>query len=473
LHHPDDSFRDGANHFFDRGYIYRRGIRVFFYPKTLYKGAIMKTSPQEIRVCLDIGSVKHYVVIGLSTGEILEEFSMEHNPKGIKKFFDRIDQRIQKHQLPLSVAMEAYNGHARPIDQMVLDKNYRLFNVNNLKLARYKEIFPGPSKSDPVDARAILELFNMKEDSRVSKNALQEIFKAPKVNDQLKRFTRTRRQLINDKVRLTNRMQTDLQAVVPGLLEITGNICNRWFIIFLTSRDEIVKLKSVHLKTLLKIKGVGKGYASKIREWQESALFSSEADDIGEFIIKDAGRLIRLIEEIEDLEKRIEGLCKKSKTASRLQSIPGFGPICSGEIAGEIGTETRFKSEASLALYIGVAVVDKKSGKFDGTRSPHQVNVRAKSAMITAMARHVDQCPEAKRYYDKKRTEGKKHNQTLRSLARHMIRVIWSMLRDQRDYEIREEVELKTAVIDHNHKITLVEMSDNLQEETLKEQIVI
>jgi transposase len=108
-------------------------------------------------------------------------------------------------------------------------------------------------------------------------------------------------------------------------------------------------------------------------------------------------------------------------------TIPGFGPICSGEIAGEVGTESRFKSEASLAHY---AVVDKKSGKFDGSRAPYQVNARAKAAIITAMARHIDECPEAKRYYDRKRAEGKKYNQALRCLARHMVRVIWSMLRD-------------------------------------------
>lgn len=410
----------------------------------------MNLNSQEIRVCLDIGSEKHYAVIGLPTGEIFEEFPVIHSPQGISKFFDRVDKLSKKHQLPVSVAMEAYNGYARPIDQMVLDKNYRLFNVNNHKLARYKEIFPGPSKSDPVDARAILELFNMREDSRISKNALQEIFKAPEINEQLKRFTRTRRQLINDKVRLTNRMHADIQAVAPGLLGITGNITNRWFLNFLTSRNNIKKLKSLKLKTLLKIKGVGKGYAAKIQEWQKDALFSSAAEDIGEFILKDAQRLMRLIEEIDDLGKRIDKMCKKSKISSLLQSIPGFGSICAGEIAGEIGTETRFKSEASLALYLGVAVVDKKSGKFDGSRVPYQVNKRAKSAMITAMARHIDECPEAKRYYDKKRSEGKKHNQALRCLARHMVRVIWSMLRDNRAYQIREETSPISEVIGLN-----------------------
>lgn len=416
----------------------------------------MNLNSQEIRVCLDIGSEKHYAVIGLPTGDILEEFSIIHSPQGIKKFFDRVDKISKKHQLPVSVAMEAYNGYARPIDQMVLEKDYRLFNMNNHKLARYKEIFPGPSKSDPVDARTILELFNMKEDSRISKNALQEIFKAPEINEQLKRFTRTRRQLINDKVRLSNRMHGDLQAIAPGLLGITGNIANRWFLNFLTSSNNITKLKTLQLRRLLKIKGVGKGYAAKIQEWQKDALFSSKAEDIGEFILKDAQRLMRLIEEIEDLEKRIGSMCKKSKISSLLMSIPGFGPICSGEIAGEIGTESRFKSETSLALYLGVAVVDKKSGKFDGSRAPYQVNSRAKAAMITAMARHIDECPEAKRYYNKKRAEGKKHNQALRCLARHMVRVIWSMLRDNREYKVREEISTISFVLGEQEEVNKI-----------------
>jgi transposase len=397
----------------------------------------MKTCSREIRVAMDIGSAKHYAAVGLSTGEILEEFYIEHNPKGIKKFFSRLSALSCKYPFPISVAMEAYNGYARPMDRMTLEAGYRLFNVNNLKLARFKEIFPGPSKSDPTDTHAILQLFNMKEDDRIYKNALQEIVKVPEANDHLKRLTRCRRQLIEDKVRLSNRLHADLLAVAPGLLEITGSLSNRWFLNFLTCRHAIQQLKSLKLRTLLKIKGVGKGYAAKIQEWQQCALFSSSVCLVGEFIINDAKRLVRLIEEIQELERRIVILCDQSEIACRIGSIPGFGPICCGEIAGEIGTETRFKSEASLALYLGVAVVDKKSGKFNGTTTPRHVNTRAKNAITAAMAHHVEQCPEAKTYYEKKRGEGKKHNQALRALGRHMVRVIWSMLKNNRDYEIR------------------------------------
>lgn len=38
----------------------------------------------------------------------------------------------------------------------------------------------------------------------------------------------------------------------------------------------------------------------------------------------------------------------------------------------------------------------------------------------------------------KKRSEGKKHNQSVRALGRHLIRVIWSMFKNKRNYELRK-----------------------------------
>ncbi|MBC7221323.1 IS110 family transposase, partial [Candidatus Bipolaricaulota bacterium] len=42
-------------------------------------------------------------------------------------------------------------------------------------------------------------------------------------------------------------------------------------------------------------------------------------------------------------------------------------------------------------------------------------------------------------YYEKKRAEGKKHNQAVRALGRHLVRVMWAMFREDRDYELRED----------------------------------
>ncbi len=42
--------------------------------------------------------------------------------------------------------------------------------------------------------------------------------------------------------------------------------------------------------------------------------------------------------------------------------------------------------------------------------------------------------PESIRYYAKKRAEGKEHNHALRCLARQLIKVIFKMLNEDRDF---------------------------------------
>jgi len=142
----------------------------------------------------------------------------------------------------------------------------------------------------------------------------------------------------------------------------------------------------------------------------------------------------------------MKSLIGQSILATIIKSIPGFGIICSGELAGEIGTMERFKSEAGLAIYLGMAPLDNSSGNYKGTKSPKQVNKRAKKAMMAALAIHIRKADQSKTYYDKKRTEGKKYNQALRSLGRHLIRVIWSMVKNNRFYEsqINENIEKET-----------------------------
>jgi transposase len=110
--------------------------------------------------------------------------------------------------------------------------------------------------------------------------------------------------------------------------------------------------------------------------------------------------------------------------------MPGFGHVTIAELAGEIGTIERFENESSLALYLGMANLDNSSGKQKGSKAPKQVNERAKSAMMIAVDRHRKYVPQSQKYYEKKRTEGKKHNQAIRSLGRHLCRVIFKMLKE-------------------------------------------
>lgn len=391
-------------------------------------------SMAELRVAVDIGSKQHRVGIGGGDGGTLEEFDISHDRDGFAKFFNRIAAFEKRYQLPVVVAMEGFGGWARPLDQMIQQHGYELLNVNNVKLARFKEIFPGPAKSDKIDTRKMLQLMHMREVLPLGKTVLRRVDPVPVENEQLKRFTRRRRQLVEDKVRLISRLHSDLQAVSPGLLEITGDIDNLWFLNLLTSREDLTKLAGMKRASLLKIPGIGKAYAAKVEAWQKSAAFADETAWVGEMVISDAQRVVDLIRQIQAMEQRIETISASSEIATRIRTIVGFGPICSGTLAGEIGTFTRFGSEASLALYTGMTTLDNSSGTFVGTKNTRQVNRHARAAMMTAAARHIQYVPESRIYYDKKIAEGKTHNQAVRALGRHLIRVIWSMITHQRDY---------------------------------------
>lgn len=391
-------------------------------------------SMAELRVAIDIGSKKHRVGIGNSEGRLLEEFEITHDRDGFAEFFKRVTTIEKSLGLPVVVAIEGRGGWARPLDGMILKHGYELLNVNNVKLARFKEIFSGPAKTDKIDTRKILELMQMRVALPTRNRVLHRVVEPPLENEQLKRFTRRRRQLVDEKTRLTNRLGGELQGIAPGLLDITADIDNRWFLAFLSSRDSLIKLSGMRRASLLKIRGIGKVYADKIEVWQKNASIAPDAEWLGEMIASDANRIVELLDQIQALEQKIETIAAGSQIATRLRSITGFGPVCSSTLAGEIGTIERFETEASLALYIGMTRLDNSSGTYVGTKNTRQVNTHARAAMMTAAARHINFTPESQRYYDKKIREGKSHNQAVRALGRHLVRVIWSMLKHDRDY---------------------------------------
>jgi transposase len=388
----------------------------------------------ELQVAVDVGCTRHRVVIGRS-GELLEEFDIAHNAAGFSEFFGRVERHERRWGVPVAVVMEGYNGHARPLDERVLLHGYRLFNVNNLKLARFKEIFPGPAKSDAADARKMLEMYSLKDKLPLSREALQEVAPVSRINAQLKALTRRRKQLVNERKRVGSRLQADLQAVCPGLLEITGQADNLWFLNFLSARADLTKWKTMRESSLLALPGVGQSYANQIRLWQSQATFSGSVAWIGPMIVEDAKRMLELRCRIGALQKEIDALAKQSGIAGHIDSIPGFGSICSAELAGEIGSIQRFREESSLALYVGMAPLDNSSGARSGSKPPRHVNVRAKAALMIAAARNAAAVPKSRAFYDKKRAQGKTHNQALRALGRVLVRIIWSLLTQNRDYQ--------------------------------------
>jgi len=394
-------------------------------------------TPNELQIGIDVGSLNHAVAVSDGFGNIINEFEMTHTQKGFNHFFKIIEDEASKRDATITIAMEGYNGWARPLDSLILQKGYKLYNVNNVKLARFKEIFPAAAKTDAIDARKIVELFSLQKHLPVAKKVLQEIRISDDINAQLKKLTRRRKQLVEERMAIANRFGSDLQAEAPDLKSLTSSVDNLWFLRFITLKNDIRKLSKLRQQSIVKIKYLGKKNLSSIMQWQKEVLFADTLDYTASILYDDAMRILELKNKIKELTGQIDTLIPFSKIARVIKTIPGFSTISAGTLAGEIATLNRFNNEGSLALYLGMTNLDNSSGKYKGSKRNLATNRHAKMAMITATMKHTQHVKESKLYIEKKISEGKKYQQAIRSMGRHLTRVIWNMIKQDRDYEIR------------------------------------
>ncbi|MFC7262699.1 transposase family protein [Streptomyces lutosisoli] len=84
----------------------------------------------------------------------------------------------------------------------------------------------------------------------------------------------------------------------------------------------------------------------------------------------------------------------------------------------------------------GVAPIPRDSGKISGNlRRPRRYNRRLQRVFCISALFSIRHCEDSRRFYDRKRAEGKRHIQAVLALARRRVNVLWALLRDGRTYE--------------------------------------
>lgn len=63
-------------------------------------------------------------------------------------------------------------------------------------------------------------------------------------------------------------------------------------------------------------------------------------------------------------------------------------------------------------------------------------NRRLQRVHYTSALFSIRRCEESRRFYDRKRAEGKRHTQAVLALARRRVNVLWALSRDGRRYEL-------------------------------------
>ena len=121
-------------------------------------------------------------------------------------------------------------------------------------------------------------------------------------------------------------------------------------------------------------------------------------------------------------------------TGTRLTELYGIGPVIAGRILAEVDTIDRFPSKDHFASYNGTAPIDVSSGEQVRHRLSRAGNRRLNHALHMMAVTQIRQPNTVgRRYYERKRLEGKTPKEAMRCLKRRLSDVVyWQLVADRR-----------------------------------------
>ena len=159
-------------------------------------------------------------------------------------------------------------------------------------------------------------------------------------------------------------------------------------------------------------------------------------------------QLRMMIEQIKYIEAQVKDTEIEIKRimqmlASPIMTIPGIGKTLGAVILGEIGDITKFDNSKKLVAFAGIDATVRQSGEFEGTQnrmskrgSPYLRRALFQAALVACVGTKPD--PVLSAFYQKKIAEGKHHSTAVGAVARKMCNIIYSVLTENRPYEIRK-----------------------------------
>ena len=384
---------------------------------------------------LDWADKKHDICL-LEVGHTKFERSvLEHKPAVIQEWAEAVRKRFGGK--PVALGIELSRG---PIVSALLEFDFFvLFPINPATLAKYRQAFaPSRAKDDPTDAQIMVEMMQ-KHPEKLSpyKQESKEI-------RILRRLVEERRGLVNDRVRITNRITYALKAYFPQVLGWFRDKYTEVFMAFLERFPTLELAQKAKDKTLadffhahnVRYSATVKKRIAAIRE--ERPLSNDIAAIVPAKLTVELllAQLQSVCAGIARFDDEIEKLCAKMTDYKLFRDLPGAGATLSPRLLVAFGQDRdRFETAASVQMYAGIAPVTERSG------NKHWVHWRficsrfVRQTFVEWAGQTVPVCFWAKAFYEQQRAKGSRHQAALRALAFKWIRILFRCWKDRLPYD--------------------------------------
>ena len=315
-------------------------------------------------VGIDWADRKHDIALYDCATETWEEYVIQSRPQDILDWVNKLRARYGTGKI--AVALEQKRGPL--LYALCQYDNLVLFPINPRTVANYRKAFqPSRAKSDPVDARLLVELMQKHGDKL-------EVWKAgcPK-HRALRQWVESRRMLVGEKVRLTNRITASLKSYFPQVLDWFEDKDTFVFCAFIEQFSDVKAAQAASADTLTQFfqthhAGRRSAIARRIQQIQDAGPPLTEDDAI---VIPAKALTVGLIAllkvvltQLSEFNQQIAELFETLPDAELFESLPGAGPHLAPRLLAAFGEDrSRFSSAQAFMSYVGIAPVKEESGK--------------------------------------------------------------------------------------------------------------
>ena len=330
----------------------------------------------------------------------------------------------------------------------------RVVRAKGQKVAALRRYLRGPVKSDRIDA------FTLAKMAFIDPERLDEVYLAPAQVHALQRLTRQRKHLEDQITTHKKRIGSIVDGYLPGVRQAFTHPWSVQVRAFLHSQINPFAVVRAGEAALCRFLEEAKPGARCTRA--ESHLVYNACQNIltlqslcaaagmtnEDFFIDLQGEIdreLRLMEgeeaETKALDRRIEELYRQIHPSDNLRTIPGVGEHTAPVFVANIGDPKRFPGQSEFANWTGVVPAAKQSSNAEskGLRMTKAGPATVKWALYQAaqIGRRWD--PQlALVYYRQMANHGKNHKQAMGAVMSHIAARVFTVLRQDRPYELRD-----------------------------------
>jgi transposase len=388
---------------------------------------------EECTAGLDLASEEHRLMVVDGNGSRLDERRVAHSENGLATLVRHLRQlRVAR------IAIEQPNGLV--VDRL-LDAGIAVVPVHPNQLAAARDRYrAGGGKSDGFDAYVLAEL------ARTDMHRLRLLQPDTDETKALRTLTRTREDLVEQKVALANQLRAQLDCFWPGARAIFFDVDSPIALAFLERYPSPADARSLGAKRLAGFLARN-GYSgrrsvdellARLRSAPESRAGEAEQEARRAAVLALVAALKPLVEQIRLLTSQIAGAVRAHDDGQIFLSLfrDPKSIVTAAELLAEIGdNRNRHPASASLEAIAGQAPVAVQSGKKQIAcfRWACNKNLRAAVSVLADSSRHHN--PWAADIYQRARARGHDHPHALRILGRAWLRIIWRLWHDRTTYD--------------------------------------